>query len=258
MTHAEVVERVKGTEYDFLRDHPNLGENILLLTVAGSRAYGTEVEGSDLDIRGVTSETAKELLGTSKFEQVDDKATDTVVYGLNKATQMFLNSNPNLLEVLGTRDEDLLILTDQGKRLRDNRKLFLSQKASVSYGGFAFQQLMKIHSLKAKCDNPLTNSMKNRKSLWKTESHYLRVLECGIHLFEHEDLLVHTNDCADLLVAIKQGLVEYEEVIDRGVDLERRMAYALKNTSLPVEPDYNKVEELVMSIHSTMLKRKGW
>lgn len=44
---------LKQPEYDFLRTNEHLGDNICLLTLGGSHAYGTNVEGSDVDIRGV-------------------------------------------------------------------------------------------------------------------------------------------------------------------------------------------------------------
>lgn len=53
MTNAELKAIVQREEYDFLHTNKHLGSNILFLTLSGSHAYGTNVEGSDIDIRGV-------------------------------------------------------------------------------------------------------------------------------------------------------------------------------------------------------------
>ncbi len=53
---------LKQPEYDFLRTNEHLGDNICLLTLGGSHAYGTNVEGSDVDIRGVAIPTKREVL----------------------------------------------------------------------------------------------------------------------------------------------------------------------------------------------------
>ena len=36
-------------EYNFLKTNPHLGKNIMFLTLGGSYAYGTNVDGSDVD-----------------------------------------------------------------------------------------------------------------------------------------------------------------------------------------------------------------
>jgi hypothetical protein len=43
-----IKEKVSSIEYDFLRTDKNLGSNIILLTLGGSHAYGTDIETSDI------------------------------------------------------------------------------------------------------------------------------------------------------------------------------------------------------------------
>ena len=50
----DIKHKVMSDEYKFLIENSHLGNNLVLLTLGGSHAYGTSVEGSDLDIRGCT------------------------------------------------------------------------------------------------------------------------------------------------------------------------------------------------------------
>lgn len=149
-----VKEKIKTTEYDFLRIDPHLGNNILILTTAGSISYGTNVETSDTDIRGVTLEARQDIMGLSSFEQFEDRATDTVIYGLKKFISLCLNSNPNVLEILGTREDHLLVITKEGRLLRDNINLFLSKKAITSFGSYATAQIRRLQNALARDSYP--------------------------------------------------------------------------------------------------------
>ncbi len=133
-------------EYQFLKTDPHLGKNIIFLTYGGSCAYGTNVEGSDIDIRGCTLNSKADLLGMGNFEQVVDTATDTTVYAFDKLLTLLTNCNPNVIELLGCRPEHYFVLTPIGKQLLDRRKMFLTQRAAASFGGYANQQLRRLEN----------------------------------------------------------------------------------------------------------------
>ena len=97
MDYQRVLE---SSDYDFLRNDSLLKDNILFLTVAGSHAYGTNVETSDLDIRGVVLERETDTLGLTDFEQYVDAKTDTVIYTLKKFLKLVKECNPNIIEML--------------------------------------------------------------------------------------------------------------------------------------------------------------
>lgn len=116
MTNAELKAIVQREEYDFLRTNKHLGSNILFLTLSGSHAYGSNVEGSDIDIRGVAG--SPEILGFNRFEQAIDNRTDTVIYAVNKFVGLLAQGNPNIIELLGN-DPELLAIRN-GKYLRED------------------------------------------------------------------------------------------------------------------------------------------
>jgi predicted nucleotidyltransferase len=154
MNIQTIKDKLNSKEYEFLRKDPHLGNNILILTTAGSIAYGTNVDTSDIDIRGVSLETKQDIMGLSSFEQFEDRTTDTVVYGLKKFIYLCVNCNPNVLEILGTKPEHLLYLTKEGQLLRDNVDLFLSRKAIQSFGNYATAQLRRLQNALARDNYP--------------------------------------------------------------------------------------------------------
>ena len=119
-------------EYDFLRTNPRLGSRIMLLGVSGSCGYGTNREDSDVDFRGVTLNMPSDLIGLMGFDQYEDAATDTVIYGFNKLISLLLNCNPNTIEILGLDEDQYLIKSDLGQELLDHRGLFLSKRTAES------------------------------------------------------------------------------------------------------------------------------
>lgn len=144
MTLQEIKQTLRAPEYSFLHANEHLGDNIILLGLGGSHAYGTEIETSDLDVRGVALNSKKEILLGRDFGQVVDEHTDTTVYSFNKIIDLLLQCNPNTIEMLGLKPEHYLYLSDIGQELLDNKHLFLSKKAVQSFGGYANQQLRRL------------------------------------------------------------------------------------------------------------------
>ena len=58
--------------YNFLKTNPHLGRHMILLGLAGSYAYGTNNENSDIDVRGIALNQKSDLLGMTSFEQYCD------------------------------------------------------------------------------------------------------------------------------------------------------------------------------------------
>lgn len=141
---------INDERYKFLVDNRHLGENIILLGMGGSHAYGTNNENSDIDIRGCALNTKKEILLKRDFEQVDNKDTDTVVYSFNKLISLLTNCNPNVIEILGLKPEHYLFINKIGTELLENKRMFLSKKAVHSFGGYATAQLRRLDNKAAR------------------------------------------------------------------------------------------------------------
>lgn len=180
MKQKSLIETIlEKPEYQFLQDDPHLGGNIMFLTFGGSLAYGTNLDQSDIDIRGVTGNLEKELLGMSKFEQVVDAKTDTTIYGFMKFLNLLMGCNPKAMEMIGCKEEDYTLISRSGQMLLDNKKLFFSKKAILTFGVYAQTQLRIFQADSA--ENPVSEEKKARFALTSC-AEALPVLESQYHI----------------------------------------------------------------------------
>lgn len=165
MTIEQIKEKLKSAEYDFLRTNENLGSNIILLTLGGSHAYGMDKEDSDVDVRGISLNSKSDILLGADFEQVVDVDTDTTVYSFNKMIQLLTSNNPNTIEQLGCLPQHYFYLSEIGKELLDNRKMFLSQICVHTFGGYASSQLRRMSNKAARLVSQAENESYILKSI---------------------------------------------------------------------------------------------
>ena len=146
----------------------NLRDRTILMTVAGSRAYGMHTTESDLDVKGVFVPPVKYYLGTQKIEQVEDKkqiqadfwedlttpqkniatcyGMEGTIFELRKFLKLASGANPNILDVLFCRDQDVIYTTAAGQVLRDNKQKFLTKKCLHTFVGYATAQAHRIET----------------------------------------------------------------------------------------------------------------
>lgn len=232
MTIEQITEMVSGGKYDFLRTNPHLVGKIMFLTLGGSHAYGTNIETSDVDVRGCALNSRSDLLGLSSFEQVVNTDTDTTIYSFNKLISLLINCNPNTIELLGCKPEHYFEITDLGKAMIDNRKLFLSQKAVSSFGGYATQQLRRLQNALAR----------DRLSQAQTEEHIKGALERSIKSFG-DRFTAFENGGIELLTGESQR-DEFETEVFCNIHIDKypaREFQTLLNTLSAVVSSYDKL-----------------
>lgn len=193
MNMNEIRDKVDSKEYNFLRTTPGLGNNICLLTLGGSYSYGTNINTpeyqSDLDIRGICLNTMKEILTMScRDKPFENRETDTAIYPLKQMITLLGNANPNVIEILGTQEEHLLMCNSSGRLLRDNANIFLSRKAANSFGGYAIQQLRRLENALARDHYPQAEKEKHivgsiEKQMLTMEDRYKKFTKSEIKLY---------------------------------------------------------------------------
>ena len=188
MTIEQIKELVKTPEYDFLRTNEHLGERIVFLTLGGSYAYGTNIETSDVDIRGCTLDSKTDILGLTNFQQVVNTKTDTTIYGFNRLIPLLMSCNPNTIEMLGCKPEHYIYQTELGQQMVDNRKMFLSKVAADSFGGYAKETLQRLKNALAR--DRLTQAEKAehvcesvKRAVQNYENNHIRFEEGSVRLY---------------------------------------------------------------------------
>lgn len=263
MNINDIKEKLSGEEYDFLRKNSHLGENILILGLGGSYAYGTDTETSDIDIRGCALNSREEILCGEDFENAIDNKTDTVIYSFRKIIRLFVSCNPNTIEILGLKPEHYIYLSEVGREILDNRRMFLSKKAAKSFGGYATAQ---FHRLSNKSNGILLgkrnkNAMIHGK-IGKHMMHLIRLYMMCIDILEKQEVITYRSAEHDLLMNIRNGEYldeksqptnEFFALVD---DYKKRLAYAADNTSLPENLDYRKIRDFVISVNEKVVMEK--
>jgi len=134
--------------------------NTIFLFTRGSQAYGTNNADSDEDIGGICLPSKAVLYGTEKFEQEDrwvdenGEKSDKVVYNLNKALDLMLECNPNMLDFLYAPERVIKLTTPTWQRIVDIRDEFLCLKAKWAFQGYSISQLNRIKTHRSYLLNP--------------------------------------------------------------------------------------------------------
>ncbi|MBC8061179.1 MAG: nucleotidyltransferase domain-containing protein [Clostridiaceae bacterium] len=192
MNTIQMKEKINSKDYDFLRNNNKL-KNIILLTTGGSYAYGTNIDTSehvsDFDVRGICLNSKEEILTMNCSDKpFENRELDCTVYTLKQMITLLTNCNPNVLEILGTKEDQLFICSKEGKLLRDNAEVFLSAKAYTSFGGYAIQQLRRLENALARDSYPQAEKEKHilgsvEKQMYTFVDRYKEITEDELNLY---------------------------------------------------------------------------
>lgn len=186
-------------------------DNLQYLTIMGSHAYGLNRKESDYDVYGFTIPPYNITFPSSdgliwgfdnypRFDQFQgqfkegppNQHLDFQIYNITKYFKLVMDNNPNMIDSLFTPDNCVLVCTDIGKLVRDNRHIFLNKKCFHTFLGYSWSQLKKIRT------DPESRKSPERKVLIEKYGYDTKF---AVHLFRLID------ECEQLL---KEGTVNLQ------------------------------------------------
>lgn len=130
-------------------------DRTMLLVRHGSMAYGTNVETSDEDFRGIAIPTKDYFFSSIKnFNQAELKDPDAVIFNINKFFNLAIDNNPHVIEILHVDPNDIMYISKLGEKLVERKDEFLSQRVKYTFSGYAISQLKRIKTHRNHILNP--------------------------------------------------------------------------------------------------------
>lgn len=263
MKYEEIEQELKTSKYDFLRENENLGDNIILLGIAGSHAYGTDIETSDIDIRGIAVRRRDKILGWGNFETYSDIGTDTTIWSLEHAVKLLMNCNPTALELLGL--DRYFKKSEAGRELLRNKDMFLSKKAIYSYNGYALGLESEVKKNAATVRKNLEDmseyTQSNVEKLCKVMMNCIRIYVTGTYLLSFEHIATYHAGYLPLLRQIRKGdyiggdFQPTKEFYDLVEMRKRKFQEAVKECKLPDKPDYERIKDFITSTNYSVVTK---
>lgn len=233
----ELSIRRKEVEDQLALASEDLCPFIIYRCQVGSRAFGLAGEDSDDDLRGIYLPPARLHWSLFKLpEQLEfaGENGDEVYWELEKFLKLALKANPNVLETLWT--PLVLHADDVAERLRQMREAFLSRHLYKTYSGYVLSQFRRMANAHAK-----TGTYKAKHAM-----HLIRLLHSGIEALRSGQIRIDVAEHREELLAIRSGAWTFERAKAAALALDQQFQEAYRQTVLPEQPDYRRVDEFLI------------
>lgn len=248
---------------------PWMPDNIHYLTIMGSQAYHVSNGGSDVDLYGWCIPPYDELFPHSKgwihgFNELkhgnerwtsysqhhipyDGKSYDITIYNVVDYCQLSAECNPNMIDSLYTPTECVLVCTNIGSIIRDNRDVFLSKRAYHRFKGYAFSQ--KHKSFEVEREGKRVELVEKYGYDTKSSYHLIRLLdECDQILSIGTIDLTRDNE---RLKAVRNGKYSKDEILSIFSTYEKYLAEQYTKSTLSNTPRWDEVKSLLIKCINT-------
>lgn len=241
----------------------------ILRLINGSKLYGLATPESDNDFVAVFVERPETVFSMNqiKSKPLHDRPSGTkteagdvdgISYSVRHFFSLALAGNPTLLGLLFAPEWAVVNSTGEGVALLENAEYFVSKKAGPRFYGYMNNQLDRMQGTK-------TGHIPNRPELvakygydTKYASQIARLALHGIEYFSAGRISSPMGPKSiELCMTIKNGELKYDKCMDLLRKLEDKMGEAIENSTLPDEPQYDKVWQLSEAIHRNSWMNNG-
>lgn len=254
MTIEEIRNKVfMSNEYEFLKNDEPLGNNLILLYLSGSYAYGTNADSSDIDLRGIRLNSKREILLGQDIGAISDTNTDTMIYSFKKMVKMLCSNNPSAIEIFGLNPEHILFVSYVGEDLLKRKDMFLTKKVGYAFRGYIENSLKLLES--EKCLN-------NRELMGKYMVHPVRLFFMISDILKNHEVKTYRYVEHDLLIDIRHGRFitsdgkpnsEYCNYIEAA---KLNLDYMISKTDLPDKVNRVEIDDYVASVCEMIVKEE--
>lgn len=246
------------TQLHFPADHLSwLEERTILLAPIGSYAYGTNVEDSDRDYKGVCIPPIDYYLGLESFNEYNKSGgknfrnqkddMDMIIIHLNKFVKDAMLGVPNHIELLFVQAEDYLKVTPLGQKLIDHRHLFLTKRIYKKFGGYAHAQIRKL-KIKRERNTGRQDLVQKYGYDTKFFMHSIRLLTSAIEILKTGDFSTYRPN-RKLLLDCRNGKFTFAEAIEMVETYAQQLQVAFEKSELPDAPDDHQINQLLIEMN---------
>lgn len=233
---------------------------VLLLGQVGSKAYGTNTESSDDDFMAVVLAPLSCYTGLDKWEndgsfelkKENGNGEDAIAYELHKFSRLCLQFNPNVIPLLYL--SDYIMVHPAGQTILDNKDAFISLRCYDTFIGYAKSQMSNVRKgITGKYGSKRKALIEKYGFDTKFAAHTIRLLRMVGEFFYTGHIQVNRTEIdADELLSIRRGEWTEDEFF---LEAEKIMKWVedaknLNPRNIPKEPDYARVNRIVMEIIS--------
>jgi uncharacterized protein len=231
-------------------------DNIILLGVVGSTAYGLAGPDSDVDRLGIYAAPTRSFHGLhlpiGKAASVVTTDPDIAFHEVLKYVTLAMSMNPTVTELMWLPEDLYETTTGAGLDLIAMRSNFLSaRRTKDAYLGYATQQFQRLWN---RGDGSF--SAQTRKRTAKHARHLLRLLHQGLDLWATGALYVRLAD--------PQRYHDFGEEVANDPEVARQAlataedAFSRVRTALPDAPDESAIEAWLVGVRRLYLAQEDW